>query len=154
MPGVPSLAGQPDGFLQWQMVYFRSKNRKSDVMEPLAASLKDGQIRALGAYFAALAPPRPDQVPDPDPDPALSARGRQLTGTRRCTSCHGDAFDGAKAAARIAGQREDYLYKALTDYRDGRRVGGGVAAMPDAVFGMTSDDLTALAHFLSRFPNP
>ena len=39
MPGVPSLAGQPDGFLQWQMVYFRSKNRKSDVMEPLAASV-------------------------------------------------------------------------------------------------------------------
>ena len=39
MAGAPSLAGQPDGFLQWQLVYFRSGTRKDAVMQPMAASL-------------------------------------------------------------------------------------------------------------------
>jgi len=152
MPNVPSLAGQPDGFVQWQLVYFRSKNRKSDIMGPIAANLKDPEIRAFGAYFAKLPPADPPG--EADDDPGLSARGKKLAETRRCTSCHGDMFTGAQAAARIADQREDYLNKALTDFLEGLRVGGGVAAMPDAVFGMSADDLHALAHYLSRFGSP
>jgi cytochrome c553 len=34
---TPSLAGQPAAFLQWQLVLFRSGNRKSPVMQPMAA---------------------------------------------------------------------------------------------------------------------
>src|SRR5262249_1659038 len=30
MPGVPSLAGQTDQFLQWQLVFFRSGRRQSE----------------------------------------------------------------------------------------------------------------------------
>jgi cytochrome c553 len=33
---VPSLAGEPDQFLQWQLVCFRSGARKNEVMEPVA----------------------------------------------------------------------------------------------------------------------
>ena len=56
---TPSLAGQPDEFLQWQIVYFRSGVRKSEVMGPIAEALSNQDIRNLGAYYASLPPPQP-----------------------------------------------------------------------------------------------
>jgi cytochrome c553 len=145
---TPHLAGQPDAFIQWQLVYFRSKNRKSDVMGPIAATLTDADIRALGKYYAAL-PPSATRV-SADTAPELTERGRKLALANRCASCHGDTFNGAQAAARLANQREDYLLKALNDFKEGRRVGGGVSAMSDAVYPLSKDDMPALAHFLAR----
>jgi cytochrome c553 len=149
---TPSLAGQPDGFIQWQLVYFRSKTRKNDVMGTIAASLKDADIRDLGAYFSSLPPPAP--VTDAYPDPQRYARGAKLAQAHRCASCHGERYAGQQAVARIAHQREDYLLKALRDFHDGKRTGGGIAAMPDAVYPLSDEDLHALAHYLSRFQNP
>lgn len=147
-PEIPSLAGQPDQFLQWQMVYFRGGARKNDKMSPVAADLSNEDVRNLGAYFAALKPPAP---PAGDPDAQLSARGAALVRERRCISCHTDNFSGTKATARLAGQREDYLVKALTDFKDGKRSGGGVAAMADVAYGLKDDEIRALAHYLAYF---
>jgi cytochrome c553 len=55
-----------------------------------------------------------------------------------------------EAAARLAGQREEYLLKALYDYKAGLRSGTGVAKMPEMVYPLKDDDLKALAHYLSR----
>jgi len=52
--------------------------------------------------------------------------------------------------ARIAGQREEYLLKALHDYKSGRRIGGGVAAMADVAYPLSEEEITALAHFLAH----
>ena len=146
---MPSLAGQPDGFIQWQLVYFRSKTRKNDIMGPIASTLKDADIRELGAYFSSLSPPQ--QITDADLDPQRFAQGERVAQANRCSSCHGETYAGQQAVARIAHQREDYLLKALRDFHDGRRTGGGIAAMPDAVYALSDDDLRALAHYLSRF---
>jgi cytochrome c553 len=48
---TPSLAGQPDLFLQWQLVFFRSGSRKNEVMQPIAEQLSNEDIRNLCAYF-------------------------------------------------------------------------------------------------------
>jgi cytochrome c553 len=149
MAQTPSLAGQPDGFLQWQLVYFRSNTRKSPVMQPMAATLKDDDIRNLAAYFSSQQPPRADAAAKPDE--ALAAAGRKLAQAHRCAACHKDDFSGTQATARIAAQREDYLLKALRDFKSGQRVGGGVAAMADVVYPLGDDDLRALAHFLAHF---
>jgi cytochrome c553 len=148
MEGVPSLAGQPDQYTQWQLVYFRSGTRKNDVMEQVAAQLSDADVRNLGAYFAKLAPPPP--ASGPDAEPQLTAQGAQLAPQHNCNSCHGANYAGQQAVARIAGQREDYLLKALRDFKSNARSGGGVAAMPTAVYGLNDSDLTALAHYLAR----
>ena len=145
---TPSLAGQPDGFIQWQLVYFRSGRRQQEVMSPLSEALSDAEIRSLGAYFAALAPPPPAEGTDPQPD--LSEAGAALAKQNRCGACHKDDFTGQQATARLAGQREDVLLKALRDFKSGERTGGGVAAMPDAVEPLSDADLVALAHYLSR----
>jgi len=147
MENTPSLAGQPDQFIQWQLVFFRSGARKSEAMQPIVEEITNDDIRNLGAYFAALTPPKAAQ---PDDNPDLSKKGAQAASGRRCANCHTDSFAGTNAVARIAGQREDYLLKALHDYKAGARSGGGVAAMADVAFPLSEEEITALAHYLSH----
>jgi cytochrome c553 len=140
---TPSLAGQPDQYLQWQLVFFR----KNEVIQPIAQQVNNEDIRNLGAYFASLTPPKASV---PDNNPELSRKGAEAATGRRCGSCHGDAFAGTKAVARVAGQREDYLLKALHDYKSNVRVGGGVAAMADVAYSLSEEEITALAHYLAH----
>jgi cytochrome c553 len=145
---IPSLAGQPDQFTQWQLVFFRAGTRKNEQMQPVVEQLSNEDIRNLGAYFAALPPPAAPSAPDPDP--ALTERGAKVAALKNCASCHRDNYAGQQAIGRLLGQREDYLLKSLRDYKSGARTGGGVAAMPSAVHGLSDDDLKALAHYLAR----
>src|SRR5580658_6290190 len=101
MPDTPSLAGQIDTYIQWQLVYFRSGSRKSPIMGPLASALGDLDIRNLGAYFASLPPPGPASGAT---DAALNQRAAAVAKTIRCANCHGGKFEGAQAAPRIARQ--------------------------------------------------
>src|SRR6476620_4469808 len=55
---IPSLAAQPDQFIQWQLVFFRSGTRKNEQMQPIVEQLDNDDIRNLGAYFASLDPPK------------------------------------------------------------------------------------------------
>jgi cytochrome c553 len=144
---IPSLAGQPDQFVQWQLVFFRSGSRKNEQMQPIVEQIDNEDIRNLGAYFASLAPPK---AAAPDDNPDLSQKGAQAAVGRRCASCHTDSFAGTKAVARIAGQREEYLVKALHDYKSGVRSGGGMAAMADVAYPLSEEEITALAHYLAH----
>jgi cytochrome c553 len=119
-------------------------------MQPIAAALKDDDIRDLAAFFAAQKPPRAGSA---DPGDPLAAAGRKVAQGNRCASCHQDDYSGTQATARIAAQREDYLLKALRDFKAGKRIGGGVAAMADVVYPLTDDDLRALARFLAQLPS-
>ena len=143
---TPSLAGQPDQFIQWQLVYFRAGSRKNEQMQPIVEQLTNEDIRNLGAYFASLTPPKGPQDDKPD----LSEKGKQAAAGRRCASCHTDNYAGTKAVARVAGQREEYLIKALHDYKSGVRSCGGQAAMADVAYPLSEEEITALAHYLSR----
>jgi cytochrome c553 len=146
---IPSLAGQPDQFIQWQLVFFRAGARKSEQMQPIVEQIDNEDIRNLGAYFASLTPP---QATKPDDNPDLSQKGAQAAVGRRCASCHTDSFAGTKAVARLAGQREEYLLKALHDYKAGVRSGGGMAAMADVAYPLSEEEITALAHYLAHLP--
>jgi len=144
---IPSLAGQPDQFIQWQLVFFRGGSRKNEQMQPIVEQINNDDVRNLGAYFASLTPPR---ASTPDDNPDLSKKGAQAAAGRRCASCHTDTFAGTKAVARIAGQREEYLVKALHDYKSGVRSGGGGAAMADVAYPLSEEEIAALAHYLAH----
>lgn len=148
-PLTPSLAGEPDYFIQWQLVFFRNGTRKNEVMGSIAESLNDEEIRNLGAYYASLPPPEPEAAPADDP---LATAGAKLAMQHRCKSCHGDDFAGTGPAARLADQREDVLLKALRDFKSGKRVGTGVASMADVTYDLTDDDMKALAHYMATRP--
>ena len=144
---IPSLAGQQDQFTQWQLVFFRGGARRNELMQPIAEQITNEDVRILGAYFASLTPPK-DAKPDDNPD--LSKKGAEAAAGRRCASCHGDLFAGTKAVARLAGQREEYLVKALHDYKSGARSGGAGAAMTDVAYPLSDEEITALSHYLAH----
>ena len=147
MENIPSLAAQPDQFIQWQLVYFRAGARKNEQMQPIVEQLNNDDIRNLGAYFASLEPPK---APKPDENPDLSKKGAQAAAGRRCASCHTDSYAGTKGVARVAGQREEYLVKALRDYKSGLRSGGGQAAMAEVAYPLSEEEITALAHYFAH----
>src|SRR5208282_1706532 len=150
MEGVPNLAGEPDFFTEYQLLYFRGETRKNEQMTPAAQGLVDDDIRNLGAYFAALTGPPPST--DPDPDPALTQEGARLVKERHCAQCHLDSFVGQGEIPRLAGQRQEVIVKALHDYQHGSRRGRGNVIMPEIAYSLTEDDIKALAHFMSRQP--
>src|SRR3954469_206882 len=143
---IPSLAGQQDQFIQWQLVFFRAGTRKNEAMKPIVDQLNNEDIRNLSAYFASLQPAKSP----PDDNPDLSAKGAQAAAGRRCASCHLDSYAGTKGVARVAGQREEYLAKALQDYKSGQRVGGSQAAMTDVAYPLSAEEITALAHYMAH----
>jgi len=112
MEGVPSLAGEPDFFTEYQLLYFRGETRKNEQMIPLAEALADDDIRNLGAYFATL--PGPPAPTDPDPDPALTEAGAQLVKDRHCAQCHLDTFVGQGEIARLAGEQQFLVGEVIT----------------------------------------
>jgi cytochrome c553 len=146
LENIPSLAAQPDQFIQWQLVYFRAGARKNEQMQPIVEQLNNDDIRNLGAYFAQLTPPKAPADDNPD----LSKKGAQAAVGRRCASCHTDSYAGTKAVARVAGQRQEYLLKALHDYKSGSRSGGGQAAMADVAYPLNEEEVEALAHYLAH----
>jgi cytochrome c553 len=116
-------------------------------MRPIVEDLSNEDIRNLGAYYASL-PPMKGKAPDPNPE--MSAAGAQAAVGRRCAACHTDSFAGTKATARIAGQREEYLIKALNEFKSGVRSGGGMAAMADVAYPLSEEEISALAHYLAH----
>jgi cytochrome c553 len=148
--GVPNLAGEPDFFTEYQLLYFRGETRKNEQMNPVAEDLTDDDIRNLGAYYASL--PGPPAPTDPDPDPALTKEGAQLVKDRHCAQCHLDTFVGQGEIGRLAGQHAEAIVKALHDYQHGARRGRGNVIMPEIAYSLTDDDIKAIAHFMSRQP--
>jgi cytochrome c553 len=117
----------------------------SDVMGPIAEALNNQDIRDLGAYYASLSPPQPA----PEATDAAVQKGEQIALRHRCRSCHGDDYNGFRAAARLSGQREEVLVKALHDFKSGKRVGSGVASMAEVTYGMSDSDMDAVSHYLA-----
>jgi cytochrome c553 len=146
--GMPSLAAQPDIFVQYQLVFMRDGVRKVEAMEDIAKKLTDEDIRALGAYYAKLRPPPPIRG-GPKVD---AAKVKQLIEPRRCNSCHKEDYSGQGETARLASQRPEYLVKALTDFRAGVRRGRGLGAMMEVSITLHDQDIEMIAAYLSSKP--
>jgi cytochrome c553 len=142
---TPSIAAQPDTFLENQLVYFREDLRNAPAMQAVAKGLKDEEITALARHFAAQkavgAAARSDA--------AASARGKALADKMHCGQCHLPAFQGREQMPRLAAQREDYLLEAMVGYRDGKRTGADTT-MTEVLYGVGDEDLKALAAYLSQ----
>jgi cytochrome c553 len=149
IPETPSLGGQPSFFVVAQLFLFREARRNSPLMNELAKTLTNDDLRAFAKRISKLPPPPP---PGP-PDPAIFARGRALAGGRPCPVCHNPDFSGREQMPRLANQREDYLLKAMREYQSGARIGYG-GTMLDELKGLSEADLHDLAHFFAHLPRP
>jgi cytochrome c553 len=62
-PDIPNLAGQKAGYLKAQLVAFRAKDRKHDLMNAIAAQLADADIENLAAFWSSLPPTASSAAP-------------------------------------------------------------------------------------------
>ena len=150
-PLTPSLAGQPSFYAITQLFLFREGRRASEAMTAVAKGMSDADLRAFSDLIGKLPPP--PAAAAAGPDAARMAQGAALAERHRCVSCHGSDFAGGQQVPRLAGQREDYLAKALTEFRAGTRI-GYTGAMAEALAGISADDLAVLAAYLARFSKP
>jgi cytochrome c553 len=149
IPGTPSLGGQPAFFVVAQLFLFRRGGRADEPMSAVARPMTDDDLRAFGDWVATLPPPPPAEPPDP----ARAARAVALLRRHPCAVCHNPDFSGREQMPRLAHQREDYLLRAMREYRSGARLGYS-GAMAQELAGLTDGDLQDLAHYLARLPPP
>jgi cytochrome c553 len=150
MPVTPSLAAQPASYVKAQLVLFRAGKRSSDVMAPMAKTLSKDDLGVVAEAIEKLAPPVPAVS---SIDQSSYEKGKAVVAREHCDSCHQPDFSGIETAPRLADQREDYLRKALLDFRSGARVGFGEPVMPAVAKALSEAEIADLAHYLSHFRN-
>jgi cytochrome c553 len=146
-PEVPSLGAQPPLFLGIELFMFRAKQRRVEIMNDVASDLTDADLNALAEHLARQPPPQP---PGAAPDAARFERGRELARTQRCGFCHNPDYSGREQMPRLAHQREDYLLKAMRDYKSGVRP-GYEPSMAQVLYPVNDAQIADLAHYLAHF---
>jgi cytochrome c553 len=146
-PEVPSLGAQPAFYVMVQLYMFRERLRTVEVMNAMTKGLTDDDLRSMADVIAKLPPPHPVEEPG---DPVRLERARALIQQNRCNFCHNPDFSGAQQVPRLAGQREDYLVKALREYKNNTRRGYD-PAMAEVLYAISDEQLLDLAYFLARF---
>jgi cytochrome c553 len=145
-PEVPSLGGQPAPAMLIQLYLFREKRRQNEIMVEMAKDMTDADLQKYADAIAKLPPPGP---PADTPDADRMERGREFARQNRCGICHNADFSGRDNLPRLAAQREDYLRKALREYKSAVRPGYDPAMVE--VLGPVSDvQIVDLAYYLAR----
>jgi cytochrome c553 len=145
IPNIPSLAGQPRVFLENQMVVIREGLRDIPAMKGQLDGVNDATIIAMAKFYASQAV---KNSPAPR-NQALLEKGQWISKEALCGTCHLPNYVGRDQIPRIAGQREDYLLYSMRQFRSNQAVGRDTI-MAASLYGMSDDDLKAIAHYLSQ----
>jgi cytochrome c553 len=157
----PRLAGQSRAYILKQLGDFRDGRRQNDGGQMLEAAteLNETDIGRVADWFAKQTAPWPELTAAP---PADLSRARELAtkgadGIPACVSCHSVAAPALASssetvAPRIAGQRDFYIAKQLTEFRAGDRDNDANEMMRAIAKRLSDTDIAALASFLSQTP--
>jgi len=145
-PEIPSLAGQPGPYITAQLAGLRDGKRKIPAMEAVTGQLTDENLHRFADTIEKLPTP---PAPTTGYDAKLYDTGRALAAAANCASCHNNGFVGAGTNPSLVHQREDYLIKALRDYKSAARTDQG-SIMAASVRNLDDAQMVALAHFLAH----
>ena len=144
---MPTLAGQPAGYLKKALQDYAGGKRPSPEMEPYAKMAIELGVDDVASYFAS-------QTKQPTPisvDRAAAERGK--TASAPCVACHGAMGKGdpAKGIPDITGQPAGYLKNQLMLFKADKRSPGDPAVMaPKAIIkGIPDETLVDLAAYYS-----
>lgn len=152
---VPKIAGQNPKYLEAALTEYKKANRKHPSMRGIAGSLTEQDMADVAAYYTALG-----EVKDAPEVPATPRAARAdvaaLLQKGACVSCHGENFNKPidPAYPKIAGQYPDYLYAALTAYKDDTHAtwGRGNPIMAGMAKQFTNAELKAIAYYIGSLP--
>jgi len=135
---IPPIWGQQQSYLMKQLRDFRSGERKSDIMSPIAKGLVEGDLRKLAAYFAAKTWPARQASAKPPAPPK---------GIDQCRACHQPNFEGGMPAPRLAGLSYEYLVGEMREFATDERPNN--LDMPKFMRALTEAERDAIARYLS-----
>lgn len=129
---VPSLHGQPAAYLTRVLQAYAAGQRKSGIMQPVAAELEREEIEKVAAYYAGLPQPphhkpRRADAADVEAGRTLAVRGAPARGVPPCLTCHGK--EALPAYPRLAGQHAAYMVGQLQLWKRGHNTATDHAAI-------------------------
>jgi cytochrome c553 len=149
LPEVPSLGAQPAPYILIQLYLFRGRQRSVEVMNEATKDFSDADLGSFSDYIAKL--PAPKAAPSQGSDAERLGRGGALVHQYHCDFCHNPDLAGRDNVPRLAGQREDYLIKAMREYKSNTRPGYD-ASMADVLARITDAEILDLAYFAAHQP--
>jgi len=112
---VPRLGGQHPDYVVAALKDYQAGARQHPTMHANAFPLGEQDMQDIAAYVARFKP-----AVQPQPIRGDAAAGQAKSAA--CVACHGpDGDSPVPIYPRLAGQYEDYLRKALTDYQNSAR---------------------------------
>jgi cytochrome c553 len=133
---MPVIWGQQQSYLMKQLRDFRSGERNSAIMSPIAKGLAESDLRRIAAYFADK--PWPQRASAELPLPK---------GIAQCQACHQPNFQGGMPAPRLAGLSYEYLVAAMRAFAAEERTNN--LDMPKFMQVLTEGERDAIARYLA-----
>ena len=141
----PILAGQSWRYIYIELRDFKEGRRSDPQMSPMAATLSQEDMIALGNFFAA-------QKPAPikfQADGAKVEAGRKTSDAVLCPMCHLGGFVGQNEIPRVAGQYPQYVKKQLQDFKARRRT-NDASNMTSVAATLSDTDIENLSQYIAN----
>lgn len=149
-PANPIIAGQHPEYLAKQLHEFKAGVRKNAIMQGMAATLSEDDIRNVSAFYASKTA-----------KPGF-AKNKELVGLGEkiyrggiteklvpaCAGCHSPTGAGIPAQyPRVAGQHGDYIEAQMNGFRAGQR--GNSAQMMAIAAKMSDKEIKAVSDYIA-----
>lgn len=149
-PANPKLAGQHPEYLIKQLQEYKSGKRANAIMQGMAATLSDDDMRNVSYWLASQKP-----APGFASDAALVKLGERIyrggladRGIAACAGCHSPNGAGIPSQyPRLAGQHADYTKTQLEHFRSGARANN--AQMTGVAAKMTDREIQAVSDYIA-----
>ncbi len=149
-PANPKLAGQHPEYLLKQLQEYKSGKRANAIMQGMAATLSDDDMRNI-AYWLASQKHAPGFASDAD----LVKLGERIyrggladRGIAACAGCHSPNGAGIPSQyPRLGGQHADYTKAQLEQFRNGTRANN--AQMTGVAAKMTDREIKAVSDYIA-----
>lgn len=141
---VPRVGGQNAEYILAALKAYKTGDRTHPTMHANAFSLSEQDMADIAAYLASY-----ELGVEEHPVKGNPAAGKQKV--TACVACHGEDGNGnvenpVPMYPRLAGQHEDYLRKALREYKSGKRKN---AIMNGMAAPLTEQDQADLAAYFA-----
>jgi cytochrome c553 len=155
----PRLDGQSPAYLEASLRAFRTDDRHSGVMEPIAAALGPSEIAEVARYYGRLGRSSaidPPQAPAETPGrgAAIATRGIPERLVPPCQKCHGPGGPARNPIyPSLAGQYAGYLRLQLMLFQTRTRGGTAYhAIMQRVAASLTLEDMREVAEYYANLP--
>jgi cytochrome c553 len=150
IPMFPKIAGLQESYIVKQLRDFQSGRRKSDIMAPVVAALKQEDFVPLANYYSAQ-----KLRPGDESDKKAAAFGKMVffdgneeTGVPACVGCHQPRGTGFNVYPRIGGQHSAYVTQQLKNFATGERSNDVSRFMRVVAKRMSDEEIQSVAEYL------